>query len=255
MRFYHFLILTISVLLTGCGCEQVDTGYRGVKTEFGKIEGEPLGEGLYFYNPLTQDIIELSVRENKLEDRTVCFTKDTQKVVVSYALSYYPDPQNIHKMYQQFGEDWDAKVIPQVVLGALKDTTGQWIADDLVSKREQARDSAFEEIATALRTRGVIATRMDIINLDFDDAYEKAVEAKVVAVQRAAEAKNQTVQIEEQARQKVIAAEAEAKSMQIRSRALQENKGLVEYEAVQKWDGKLPQYMLGSSAPFINLNK
>lgn len=245
----------MSGILTGCGCETVDTGHRGVKTEFGKLVGEPLDEGLYWYNPFTENVVELSVRETKLENKTECFTKDTQKVSVTYALSYYPDPKNIHKMYQQFGSDWDEKVIPQVVLGALKDTTGQWIADDLVSKREQARDSAFAEISEALKTRGVIATRLDLINLDFDDAYEKAVEAKVVAVQRAAEAKNQTVQIEEQARQKVIAAEAEAKSMQIRSRALEANKGLVEYEAVQKWDGKLPQYMLGNSTPFISLKK
>lgn len=25
------------------------------------------------------------------------------------------------------------------------------------------------------------------------------------------------------------------------------------YEAVQKWDGKMPQYMMGDSIPFINL--
>ncbi len=247
------VVFMLAGVLTGCGCETIDTGHRGVKTNFGKLVGDPLDEGLYFYNPFTENVVELSVREGKLENKTECFTKDTQKVSVSYALSYYPDPKNIHKMYQQFGHDWDEKVIPQVVLGALKDTTGQWIADDLVSKREQARDSAFEEIKSALASRGVIATRLDLVNLDFDDAYEKAVEAKVVAVQRAAEAKNQTVQIEENAKQKVIAAEAEAKSMQIRSKALEANKGLVEYEAVQKWDGKLPQYMLGGTTPFINL--
>jgi hypothetical protein len=29
----------------------------------------------------------------------------------------------------------------------------------------------------------------------------------------------------------------------------------VNYEAVQKWDGKLPEYMLGNSVPFIDLTK
>ena len=58
----------------------------------------------------------------------------------------------------------------------------------------------------------------------------------------------------EEAKQKVIAAQAEAKSMAIRAQALTQNKSLVEYEAVQKWDGKMPQYMLGNSVPFINVN-
>ena len=48
---------------------------------------------------------------------------------------------------------------------------------------------------------------------------------------------------------------AVAEAMEIKSEALPKNKGLTEYEAVQKWDGKLPQYMLGGATPFINLNK
>ena len=42
--------------------------------------------------------------------------------------------------------------------------------------------------------------------------------------------------------------------MAIRAQALTQNKSLVEYEAVQKWDGKMPQYMLGDSIPFINIS-
>ena len=53
-----------------------------------------------------------------------------------------------------------------------------------------------------------------------------------------------------------MSAQAEAESMRIRSQALSQNKSLVEYEAVQKWDGKLPVNMYGSAPiPFINLNK
>ena len=73
-------------------------------------------------------------------------------------------------------------------------------------------------------------------------------------VSEALKAKNKTVQVQEEAKQKVIAAEAEAKSMAIRAKALSQNKSLVQYEAVQKWDGKMPQYMLGNSVPFINVS-
>ena len=58
---------------------------------------------------------------------------------------------------------------------------------------------------------------------------------------------------EEEAKQKLLSAEAEAKSMAIRANALTRNKALVEYEAVKKWDGKLPEYMMGNSVPFVNL--
>ena len=42
--------------------------------------------------------------------------------------------------------------------------------------------------------------------------------------------------------------------MAIRANALAQNKALVEYEAVQKWNGKLPIYMMGNAIPFINLD-
>ena len=59
---------------------------------------------------------------------------------------------------------------------------------------------------------------------------------------------------EKELTEKKAQAEAEAKSMTIRANALTKNKALVEYEAVQRWDGKLPQYMMGNTVPFINLN-
>lgn len=248
------LIMASSMtLLSGCGCEQVDTGYVGIETNFGEIVGNPLPPGLHFYNPFTSDIAEKEVREQKFEEKAVSFTRDTQRVDIAFALTFYPEPTKMHTIWKQFGDEWEKKLVPQAVQNAIKDVVGQYIADDLVGKRDEARTKSEAEVKKNLAVNGIIATRLDFTNLDFDDAYEKAVEAKVVAVQKAAEAKNKTVEVEEKARQTVLAAEADAKAMQIKTEALKQNQGLVSYEFVQKWDGKMPQYMLGNSVPFINL--
>lgn len=251
------ILLTILAInfLTACGVEQVEEGNRGIKKIWGKVTGEPLTPGLYFYNPISSDIFEMSVREEKLENTTPCFTKDTQTVQVRYALTYYPKQNSIGQIYSQFGKEWEDKIVVPAVTGSLKDAIGQYIADDLVHKREAVKKAAFKEIEEALNERSVIVKKLDLVNLDFEDAYEQAVEAKVVAIQKAHEARNKTVEVKEQAKQKVLNAEAEAKSMRIRAQALTQNKSLVEYEAVQKWDGKLPQYILGGgTVPFINLD-
>lgn len=249
------ILLTTLFIVTGCGIEQVDEGYRGIKRNWGKVVGEPLTPGLHFYNPISSDIFEMAVKEKKFEHNTPCFTKDTQTVAVGYAITYFPDPKYIGSLYSQFGKEWENQIIVPAVLGSLKDAIGQYIADDLVSKREAVKKAAEKEVKEALASRNVNVTRLDITNLDFDDEYEKAVEAKVVAIQKAAKAKNQTVEIEENARQTVLSAKASAESMRIRSQALAQNKGLVQYEAVQKWDGKLPQYQFGNSTPFISIDK
>lgn len=249
------VVLGLAALLwlSGCGCTQVDEGFRGVKQVWGKVEGEPLSPGLYFYNPFSSGIRELDVREMKLEAKTACFTADTQRVDVDYAVTYFPEPTKIGALYSQFGEDWYEKVVPQVIAGALKDAVGRYRADDLVSKREEVRGTAQTEITDGLKPRHVTVTKLDLTNLDFDDQYEKAVEEKVVAIQDAAKAKNKTVQIEEEAKQKVASAKAEAEAMRIKTQALAQSKSLVEYEIAQKWDGKLPQYMFGNSMPLLNL--
>lgn len=241
------------LLLAGCGVEQVDEGFRGVKQVWGRVEGEPLEPGLYFYNPFSSGIREIDVREKKLQAKTSCFTADTQKVDVDFAITYFPETKKIGVLYSQFGSDWDEKIVPQVIAGALKDAVGRYRADDLVSKREEVRNTAQTEVADGLKPRHVTVTKLDLTNLDFDDQYEKAVEEKVVAIQDAAKAKNKTVQIEEEAKQKIASAKAEAESMRIKTQALSQSKSLVEYEIAQKWDGKLPQYMFGNSTPLLNL--
>lgn len=252
---FGLLTIILTGCLCGCGIEQIEEGGRGIFTKWGKVEGDPYQPGLYFYNPISSHIFEMDVRERKMEDHSLCFTQDTQKVDVAYAVTYYPEPSKIGFLYSQFGRDWDEKIVKQVVLGSLKDTIGKYRADDLVGQRERARLDSEAELTQALAKRHINVTKLDMTNLDFDDGYEKAVEAKVVAVQKAAEAKNHTVEVEETAKQTIASAKADAESMRIKSQALSQNKGLVSYEAIQKWDGKLPTYMFGSTVPMINLDK
>ncbi len=249
------ILLSIALGLSGCGAEIIDTGNRGVKTNFGKIEGGPLPEGIYFYNPLTSDIVELNVKTQSYGGETSVYTKDVQQAKLTFVVNYNADPSKVHLLFQEVGKEWQEVILPQVINGSLKNVIGKWEAVDLVSNRDKATLAVEESLRKALYPRGVIITKFEITNLDYADAFENAVEAKVVAIQRATEAENKTKQIEEEAKQKVISAQAEAESMRIRAEALSQNKNLVEYEAVQKWDGKLPNYMLGDSTPFISLNK
>ncbi len=255
MKRFMFLMLSL-LILSSCGFRQVNEGYRGIKQVWGKMEGEPLLPGLYFYNPISSTIYPMEIYEQKLEGQTSCYTKDTQSVTVTYVVTYFPDPSAIGKIFVQFGPGWEAKILAPAVIGTLKDAIGQYIADDLVSKREAVTTYAQEQIMKALATRKITVTRMDVTNLDFDDTYEKAVEQKVVAIQEAQEAKNRTIKIQEEAKQVIEKARAEAEAMKIKTQAISGNNNLVSYEAVQKWNGSLPQIIMGGqSIPFINFDK
>lgn len=245
-----------AVTLSGCGMEIVDTGYRGIQTRFGEVIGEPLPEGLYFYNPFTSSIREYNVRTETLSGKTEIFTKDTQAVIVDFTLIFSVDPKYVTTLYKEYGSEemLGDKIIKPVALGSIKDAVGLVIADELVSKREMVTKATLKEVQENLATRHVLVTDLQFTNLNFDDAYERAVEEKVVAIQEAQKAKNVTVSVEEQAKQTLISAKASAEAMRIQSQALAQNKGLIEFEAVKRWDGKLPQYMFGgNTVPFIDI--
>lgn len=255
MRNLFIIGLTVLLLnsLTACGFSVVDTGNRGVEVKYGKPDEKVLGEGLYFYNPFTTSIVELSVRTQTKSGTENTYTKDIQQADLTYTINYNLNPDAASSVYSSVGRGWEQVLIPQTVTGTLKEVIGKWDAVDLIANRDKANRQIEEKIREALAEKNVVLTKFEITNIKYNAEFEKAVEAKVTAIQRASEAENKTRQITEEAKQQVISAKAEAESMKIRSEALAQNKALVDYEAVQKWDGKLPSYIAGNSIPFLNL--
>jgi regulator of protease activity HflC (stomatin/prohibitin superfamily) len=249
-------LITLAVSLSGCGIHTVGTGHRGIKTRFGNVEGPPLTEGLWFVNPITTSIHEMDVRIQRWDGDTEAYTRDVQEAKVKFTLNYKLRPEAAADIYRTVGEDWSGKLVGQQVYQHLKDVIGQWDAVDLIANRQKANDQALAAISTALGNSSIDVTGFSITDFEFSPAFNAAVEAKVIAQQRAQEAQNRTEQIKQEAQQKVIAATAEAQSMKIRADALTQNPKLVSWEAVQKWDGKLPVNMYGQTAiPFIDVGK
>ena len=250
-----FLVLA-GVMFASCA-KQIDTGHRGVRTWWGKITSvEPLPEGLYFYVPIAGDIIEYECRTQLYSDVFATYTKDMQTANVNIAVNYSLDSNGVIDIHKNIGQYYESKDLYTAISSGIKDIIGKWDAASLVENRDKAAQQILEKLSDELVKRHIIPENVSIKNIDYSDTFERSIEAKVVAKQKAEEAKNRTVEVEEEAKQKVLSAEAEAKSMQIRAEALSQNKNLVSYEAVQKWDGKLPVNIYGSAPiPFVGTIK
>jgi len=231
----------------------VGVGERGVKVTLGRVSPQSYSEGVHFVTPFISKIKVMNVKTQKVNIATEVYTKDIQQAKISYVINYNLMPQYAHQMYREVGMNYVDNILMPVVEGNIKDVIGRWNAQDLVANRAVATADILVKLQNQLKERYINITSFQIIDINYSEVFEKAIESKVTAEQEALKAKNKTVQVEEEARQKLISAQAEAQSMKIRATALTQNKALVEYEAVQKWDGKLPEYMMGNSIPFINL--
>jgi len=232
----------------------VGPGERGIKINLGHVQPESYGEGLHTIFPFIQKFRTMDVKTQIKQFTTSVYTKDIQQARITYVINYNVQPDSVNKLFQEVGLDFESKIINPVVEGTIKDIIGKWNAQDLIANREKATGEILMKLQTQLKDNYINVTDFQMTGINYSDVFERAIESKVTAEQEALKAKNKTVQVQEEARQKVIAAEAEAKSMAIRAQALSQNKSLVQYEAVQKWDGKMPQYMLGNSVPFINVS-
>lgn len=235
----------------------VAPGKRGTKVTLGKVSEKVLDNGIGLKWPYISRVISTNVRTVKLEQKSDSYTKDNQTATVHYTFSYNVKPSMVSKLYENVGKDYEEIIILPTINDAGKDVIGNWEAQSFVPNRETAKRQITEILTHKLDSLGGYFENYTvyITNCDYSDEFEKAIEAKVKAEQKALEAKNNTIRIEEEAKQKVITAEAEAKAMEIKAQALEKNKSLVEYEAVLRWNGELPSYMLGNSIPFLNLSK
>ena len=231
----------------------VGVGERGVKVTLGQTSPVALEEGVHFVMPFISTVKKMNVKTVKSNIATMAQSKDIQQARIVYVVNYNLQPENAPKMWRTVGRDYVSVVVMPTVEGIVKDTIGKWNAQDIVANREKVASEVLFKLNEKLVPKYINVSDFQITEIQYSQAFEQAIESKVTAEQEALKAKNKTVQVQEEARQKIIASEAEAKSMAIRAQALTQNKNLVEYEAVQKWDGKLPQYMMGNSVPFVKL--
>ncbi|MEZ0261468.1 MAG: prohibitin family protein [Alphaproteobacteria bacterium] len=247
-------LLIVGIWLFTSTIVVVDAGFTGVKKTLGKVDDEGLTPGLYIVFPLTTSIIQMDNRVLRLENNTAVYSKDVQQANIAYVVNYSLNKDATVKMYSEVGVYWAEKLIPQVIQSSMKNVIGQWNAMELIANRVKATNDIETMISATLHDRGITINDFSLTNIDFQDAFEQAVESKVVAVQEAERAKNKTVTVQEEANQRVIAAKADAEAMQIKTEALTKNQSLIMYEAVLKWDGQLPRiFGGGSGGNFLNI--
>ena len=262
------VIVAAAVILVFNCFSVVDEGYIGVKYQFGKIVDSSLSAGLNFHIPFIEEIKPVDIREQIYSVQTNAYTSDTQTVDnLSLKLNYCYDPTQLSDIIRSTGIDnVETKLLVPNVAKISKNEIGKVRAEDLVQSRSEIQDSIYEVLKDTLAPNGIVVTAFAIENLDFDDAFEQSIQAKVIAAQDALKMQNKTVEREEEARQKEIAAQAEADSQKIKAEAeayaievvqeqLAKSPNYIDYLKINNWNGELPQAIGNEINPFIVLDE
>ncbi len=233
----------------------VEAGERGVLLRWGAVTNKIFDEGLYMRIPLADRIEIMDVKIQKEEVISTAASKDLQTVESKVALNYHIDPNRVANIYQDIGVNYSIRLIDPALQESVKSTTAKYTAEELITKREEVRDAIRTHLVTKLEPRGILIDDFNIVDFQFSESFNQAIELKVTAEQSALAAKNKLEQIKFEADQQVAEAKGKAEALRIESSALQSSPQILELRALEKWDGKLPTVMGSGATPFIDVSK
>ena len=252
----------------------IPTGYTGVKTSFGQVQETEIKSGqLNFTIPFVQSIAKVNNKQQdkKIESQIWGETNDKTPIYAAdLTVTYQIQPEKSVWIYTNV-TDIKNLVSDALVASAVKSAMSELSPQD-VTNRTKIEPLVQTKLAESLNQKYgedvVFVNKVVINNMDFEDAYNTAIQEKSIAQQNAAkqkieneaaiakaEAEKQVAitNAEAEAQKTAIEAEAQANANKMLAESLSDT--LIRYQEMQKWNGALPQYVGGNPAiPVLNNN-
>jgi regulator of protease activity HflC (stomatin/prohibitin superfamily) len=264
-------------------CSTVPAGHVGVKVYLlggsKGVDSEELPVGRYWIGINEQLYIFPTYMQNYTwtkepdatgpEDESISFqTVEGMTANADVGISYQLDPTRINKIFQTYRRGVDE----------ITDTFLRNMVRDALVK--QASTKPIEYIYGAGKAELMAAVQADVqkqvndIGIKIDKIYWigeirlpptviDSINAKNAATQMAQQRQNEVAQARAEAEKKVAEAKGEAESVLLKAKAQAEanrelaasiTTDLVQYRALEKWDGVLPRMTGSAAVPFINVD-
>jgi regulator of protease activity HflC (stomatin/prohibitin superfamily) len=255
------IALVISFFIVPFSFHTVSSGQVAVVKHLGKIEGVKTA-GTHYDMWVTNKYIKYDTKVQNLETQTMAYSSDAQTMNIQMTIQYQILADKVIDIATQYGKlDVLANRITSIALEKTKSVLSSHKAMDIIANRATISPAVETAIKEAIGEEYFVnVTAVVLTNIDFSDAFELAVEEKMIAEQTKlkadyenqtkialaeadAEAKLKSAQAEieiakAQAEAKKIAAEAEAEANKIIDESVTDK--IINKIYADSWDGKLP---------------
>lgn len=278
-RKFAIAIAALSIA-TLSACSKVPAGNVGVKayllgSEKG-VDTQQLGPGrywigwneeLYLFPTFTQNYTWAKVEEKNEE---LGFqTNEGLAVTADVGISYQIDPNKAALIFQKYRKGVDEitnTYLRNMVRDALvKHASNLPVESVYGSGKAKLLESVQKDVAAQVDPIGIKIEKIYWVGeLRLPAAVVQSINAKIQMTQQAQQAQNQVAKAEADARVKIanaqgaaeslkIISEAQADAIRVKAAAISANPAVIQMQAVEKWDGKLPVTNAGGAVPFLNV--
>ena len=261
------IIVVIFIGVIVCtGITIIPTGYTGVKTSFGQVQETPIKSGSIAYHiPFVESIKKINNKQQDIYIEPQVWGEASDKTPVYAAaitVTYQILSDKTTWLYANVA-DIASLVSDAMITSAIKSAMVELSVDD-VTVRSKIEPLVQKKLTEAFNQKygedAICVNRIVINDMNFENAYNNAIQQKSIAQQNAAkqQIENKTAIAKAEADKQVaitnaeaeaektrIAAEAQANANKILTDSITEN--LIEYQKVEKWNGKLPTVTGGNA--------
>jgi len=269
MKKHYFLIFAILMAMV-VSCSKVPAGHVGVKvyllgTDKG-VDSEELGLGrywigineeLYLFPTFKQNYVWTATpTEGSLNDESITFqTKEGLSVNADVGITYCIDATKVNYIFQKYRrgvEEITDTFLRNYVRDAFNMVASEIPVEDVYGTgKKKLLEKVNDKVAGDLKEEGILIERIYAIG-DFrlPTKVVESLNKKIEAIQRAEQREYELREAEAEAKKKIAIARAEAEEIRLKTLSL--TTLLVKYEAIKKWDGKMPT-ATGGALPFIDI--
>lgn len=262
------------VMVALVGCSKVPAGHTGVIVNMmGSDKGVALQEATTGYKFLTpNEELFLFPTFNQNFNVGVASFQDRDGMTISAPLGLTIRAKEgsaplLFKTYRKGMDEIVGVNVPQVLKNELNNAGSKLRAEEVYGPGKEAFIKSIEtKLQEHFEPKGIVIESLYLTGeIALPAPVKEALNRKIEATQKAQQRENELRQTQAEAAKEVAAAEGakqaailraegEAQALNIKGKALQNNQGVVELNAIEKWDGKLPVYMTGGSpVPFVNV--
>lgn len=233
-----FIIITLFSSFT-----TVKSGEVGLKVKFGKIVDTSISEGINFKIPYIEKIVRVNIKVQKVELDTESSSKDLQTITTKLAVNYKVDGTKASNLYKTVGDSYEETILIPAIQESIKAVMSEYTAEQTITMRNEVSDKCLEEIESKVEKYGINIAEFNIIDLDFSEAYNQAIEEKQVAEQKVLTAQQELEKTKIEAEKKIVEAEATNKANELLKQNVTDEVLMKQF--IEKWDGKLPETYAG----------
>lgn len=252
------IICILGFLIVPFSFHTVQTGELAVVKQLGEAKYER-SAGTYFDLWFISSYQKYDCKVQNVDITTAAYSSDAQTMDIAMTMQYQILSDKATDICKQYGSLEALQTrIQAIAIEKAKAVLSSHKAMDIIANRASMSPAVEEAIRAAVgKDYYVNIVAVVMTNIDFSDAFEQAVENKMIAEQNQlkAEYENQqkVAQAQAEADAKIIAAEAEAKANELLEKSLTDQ--ILESKYLDKWNGSLPQVVSGDSGLMFSIGE